>query len=267
MSMGSYFGDWDQTNNFLRATIASGNALTNVWSGVPHWYFHHMGMGDNIGYSARVTMNNTSLYTPQNGGWQGSTYHRVHLALLGDPSLRMSVVPRPSNFQVGNSSGLADFSWSPAMGSVDGYHVYEVNPGTGVHVRLTPTPVIQTNFSSPAVPFVNGKQYMVRAVKLHTSNTGRFFDLSLGVQATASGSASPDCMGQVGGPATPGTACDDGNVNTGNDTWNANCNCVGQPLDCNGTPDGSALPGTACDDDNSAAINYVLKADCECVCM
>ncbi|MBX2982649.1 MAG: thrombospondin type 3 repeat-containing protein [Flavobacteriales bacterium] len=265
MSMGSYFGDWDQTNSFLKAPIASGNGLTSVWSGMPHWYFQHMGMGDNIGYSAKTTMNNTSLYTPQNGGWQGQPFSRVHMALMGDPSLRMTVVPRPSNFQVGNSGGLASFTWSAAMGSVDGYHVYEVNQGTGSLVRLTPNPVTQTNFSSPAVPFVSGKRYMVRAVKLQTSNTGKYYDLSLGVQATASGAASADCMGVMGGSAVVGTACDDGNVNTGNDTWNANCECIGQPLDCNGTPGGNALPGTSCDDGNANTINDVLNANCECV--
>jgi len=72
MSFGSYFGDWDNRNNFLRAPLGSGQALTSVWSAIPGWYFHHMGMGANIGYSTMVTMNNTGLYTPLHDGWQGS---------------------------------------------------------------------------------------------------------------------------------------------------------------------------------------------------
>ncbi|MBS1944463.1 MAG: fibronectin type III domain-containing protein, partial [Bacteroidetes bacterium] len=206
MSMGSYFGDWDVSNNFLRAAIAGGNGLTNVWCGMPNWYFQHMGMGDNIGYSTWVTMNNTTLYTPQNGGWQGQPYNRVHLGLMGDPSLRMTVVPRPSNLQVSNNGGQAAFSWTPALGAVDGYHVYEVAQGTGALIRLTTAPVTVANFSSPAVPFGSGKRYMVRAVKLQTSNTGKYYDLSLGVQAVAAGAATPDCNGVAGGPALPGTA-------------------------------------------------------------
>ncbi|MCC6840972.1 MAG: hypothetical protein IT230_12515, partial [Flavobacteriales bacterium] len=265
MSMGSYFGDWDVANDFLRAPIAGGDGLTSVWCGMPHWYFHHMGMGDNIGYSTWATMNNQTLYTPQNGGWQGPQYNRVHLALMGDPSLRMMMVPRPSNLQVANNAGQAAFTWSPAAGQVDGYHVYEVVQGNGALVRLTSAPVAQTSFSSPAVPFVSGKRYMVRAVKLQTSNTGRYYNLSLGVQATATGGAVVDCNGVANGPALPGTACNDGNANTGNDAWNSNCQCVGQVIDCLGTPGGNALPGTACNDGNANTGNDAWNSNCQCV--
>ncbi|MBK7297682.1 MAG: hypothetical protein IPI91_14120 [Flavobacteriales bacterium] len=36
-------------------------------------------------------------------------------------------------------------------------------------------------------------------------------------------------------------ACNDNNANTGNDIWNANCQCAGQVIDCEGTIGGSAL--------------------------
>jgi hypothetical protein len=39
-----------------------------------------------------------------------------------------------------------------------------------------------------------------------------------------------DCEGVFGGAALPGTPCDDLNPNTINDTWNANCDCVGTPV-------------------------------------
>ncbi|HRD54289.1 MAG TPA: thrombospondin type 3 repeat-containing protein, partial [Flavobacteriales bacterium] len=42
-----------------------------------------------------------------------------------------------------------------------------------------------------------------------------------------------DCNGVLGGPAMPGTACNDNNPCTTNDTWSVSCNCVGTPL-----PDG-----------------------------
>ncbi|HNS64835.1 MAG TPA: hypothetical protein PKN11_10435, partial [Anaerolineaceae bacterium] len=38
---GSYFGDWDSQNNFLRSVLASGTMLTCVWAGRPGWQFHH----------------------------------------------------------------------------------------------------------------------------------------------------------------------------------------------------------------------------------
>ncbi|MBK5284743.1 MAG: fibronectin type III domain-containing protein, partial [Bacteroidia bacterium] len=47
MLFGSYFGDWDSQNNFMRASLASGTALTCSWAGRPHWHYHHMGLGEN----------------------------------------------------------------------------------------------------------------------------------------------------------------------------------------------------------------------------
>ncbi|MEO5585581.1 MAG: hypothetical protein ABIQ75_09010, partial [Flavobacteriales bacterium] len=41
------------------------------------------------------------------------------------------------------------------------------------------------------------------------------------------GNCAADCLGVIGGAALPGTACDDGNANTTNDTWNASCVCIG----------------------------------------
>ena len=49
MLFGSYFGDWDSENNFLRAPLASRKGgLTSVWSGRPHWHFHHRPLGKQL---------------------------------------------------------------------------------------------------------------------------------------------------------------------------------------------------------------------------
>ncbi|MBK8500315.1 MAG: right-handed parallel beta-helix repeat-containing protein [Flavobacteriales bacterium] len=47
------------------------------------------------------------------------------------------------------------------------------------------------------------------------------------VTGTGCGSAQVDCAGTVGGTALPGTACNDNNPCTTNDTWNSNCQCTG----------------------------------------
>jgi hypothetical protein len=39
MSFGSYFGDWDNEDNYLRALLGSGNSLVNVWSAIPNWSY------------------------------------------------------------------------------------------------------------------------------------------------------------------------------------------------------------------------------------
>ncbi|MBX2984197.1 MAG: hypothetical protein KF843_16145, partial [Flavobacteriales bacterium] len=43
------------------------------------------------------------------------------------------------------------------------------------------------------------------------------------------GNCLPDCLGVIGGTALPGTACDDGDPGTTNDTWSAGCECTGTP--------------------------------------
>ncbi|MBL7957853.1 MAG: hypothetical protein JNM49_07825, partial [Flavobacteriales bacterium] len=227
MAFGSYFGDWDNKNNFLRAPLASGQALTNVWSAIPGWYFHHMGQGENIGYSTWITMNNTSLYQPLTDGWQGSI-GKCHLGLMGDPSLRMIMLAPPQNLTVNNSGGNAAFSWTASTEpGLAGYHIYEFQTD-GTITRLTTSPVAGTSYTNPAIPFVAGKQYMVRAVKLESGFSGSYFNLSLGAIGTASGGGPVnDCLGVPGGTAVPGAACNDNNPCTTNDAWNASCQCVG----------------------------------------
>ena len=51
----------------------------------------------------------------------------------------------------------------------------------------------------------------------------------------------PDCLGVIDGPDVPGATCDDGNANTVNDTWSANCVCIGQPIGINEPAAAAAL--------------------------
>jgi hypothetical protein len=246
MMLGSYFGDWDSQNNLLRAVLGRGAGLANCFAGIPNMWFHHMGMGDNIGYSMHASMNNGSAYTPQNCGYGGTTYNRIHMGLLGDPSLRQVMVNMPSNLQITNAGGVANFTWTAATGSPLGYHLYDMGASaSAAPVRLTSSLVTGTSWSSASVPFVSGRQYMVRAVKLETGSSGTYYNMSLGALGTSSGQAAPDCLGVAGGSATVGSACSDNNACTTNDVYNASCQCVGtsSPPVATITPGG---PTTVC---------------------
>ena len=95
-----------------------------------------------------------------------------------------------------------------------------------------------------------------------------------------------DCEGVPGGPAQPGTACDDDDVCTINDVYDANCNCAGTFQDadedevcdandgCPNDPNkiaaglcgcGNPEPGTACDDLNPGTVNDQVDENCQCV--
>ena len=243
---GSYFGDWDNQNNFLRAPLASGRTLTNFWAGYPNWYFHHMGLGETIGYGAVLSQNNGGgHYEPAN--WQAG---RVHMALMGDPTLRMHVVAPPTNVNVVSTVGTsATVSWTASAEPVLGYHVYRyVNAAQGWQRRTT-TPVTGTSFTDNTTGLAGNVRYMVRALKLENTYSGSYYNLSQGAFGTVLIVGVPvDCQGVVGGPAMPGTPCNDGDPCTVNDTWNASCQCVGTPVMCN--------------DNDPCTIDACVNGDC-----
>ena len=174
MLFGSYFGDWDSQNNFLRAALAQGKTLTNVWSGRPHWEFHHMGLGETIGYSTRLSQNNNALYTSNFGG------RVVHMALMGDPTLRNDVVAPPSNVTVGMNTYHADISWSPSVDTVLGYHLYVRTDDVSDFTRVNETIIADTFFTDSCLGAPGDYTYMVRAIRLEQSPSGTYYNLSQG---------------------------------------------------------------------------------------
>jgi|688.fasta_scaffold30762_7 hypothetical protein len=207
MSLGSYFGNWDastsvpnwnnNTDNLLRAALVNGQALTNVWAGLPNWFFHHMGMGDPIGYSTSLSINNrtsNALYQLQNGGWQGQGLTTVHLGLMGDPSLRMNYVAPPTNLTITNNGTSLTFNWTASSEAVDGYNLYEIV--SGVPTRINQNLITSTTFTGNFNLTV-GTEYMVRAVKLINNFSGSYFNLSLGTNNTVQQSATPTLLVKV----------------------------------------------------------------------
>ena len=87
LTFGSYYGDWDNQDNFLRAPLASkGWGLSSVWSGRPYWMMHSCAQGAPLAQAVLHTQNSWNVYNA--AGFQAS----VHIALMGDPTLRMFAV-------------------------------------------------------------------------------------------------------------------------------------------------------------------------------
>ena len=97
---GSWLGDWDSEDNILRAPLATRHGLVSVWSGRPHWFIHPLGLGETIGFTARLAMNNAGDYQTQ----INSSQNRIHIALMGDPTLRLHPVAPVSNLN-GSANG------------------------------------------------------------------------------------------------------------------------------------------------------------------
>jgi hypothetical protein len=179
MFFGSYFGDWDCQNNFLRAALGTPTyTLTTAWVARPYWFFHHMALGETVGFSTRLSQNNITLYS------SGLYYYRVHAALMGDPTLRMHVVAPPTSLDVAtNVNGGADLSWSASPDPVLGYHVYTSAVPAGPFTRFNVDLITGTHFADPTA---FSKVYMLRAVKLEASGSGTYYNASQGIFQTLS---------------------------------------------------------------------------------
>lgn len=180
MLLGSQFGDWDNTDNFLKAPLASPSwTLTNCWAGNPPYTFHKMAMGEPIGNGLLATQNATaSDYYP------GPAL--VHTALMGDPSLRLHPVKMPSNLTFSTTTESVELAWeAPENETLIGYYIYRADSLTTNFQRLNDQPVSVTNYVDQLPP--DGlHRYMIRAVKMEESGSGTYLNLSLGIMDTVS---------------------------------------------------------------------------------
>jgi hypothetical protein len=182
MFMGSYFGDWNNESNFLRAALGSGYILASSYSGFPHTLYFPMGLGETIGYCIRMSQNSRpdGLYPP----W-GQGTHEVHTALHGDPTLRLHPVKPASGLTAQARSGRVNLIWGASSDNdLQGYHVYRSTSAEGPFTRISPQPVSGTSFSD--TPAEGTYTYMVRAIKLEQSPSGTYLNPSLGVFASVS---------------------------------------------------------------------------------
>ncbi len=187
---GSWFGDWNTTNNYLRAPLASkGPILTDCWNGRPQWQFHHMAMGDNIGYSALINFNNYANGTSDHSNYfrsslMGSSDRMIHVALMGDPTVRMHVVQPPGALVLSHNKLVVSLNWTASSEpGISGYYVYRSAGLDQPFVNISNSIVTGTSFTdNNALHHKNF--YMVRAVKLEQNSSGSYFNISQGSMDT-----------------------------------------------------------------------------------
>lgn len=186
MLFGSYFGDWDVTDNFLRAPLCQGKTLTNAWAGRPNWMFHHMAMGENIGYSTQVTQNNTTTYFPSPYPINYGLYNVVSIALMGDPTLRNDIVAPVSNVVATKVGNNCNISWSASTETaLVGYNIYMKNATNTSYTRINAAPVTGTTYTDNCLIYPGIYKYMVRALKLENTPSGTYYNMSEGIADTA----------------------------------------------------------------------------------
>jgi hypothetical protein len=173
---GSYFGDWDTTDNVLRASIAaSGVSLVSVWSARPVYAFTNLQMGQSVGELVQNTMNQGADSYLQTG----FSVKGTHIALMGDPTLKLRPVAKVSNLQASLNGTEATISWNAGTAaSIQGYYVYCAEPGEA-WTKLTPSPISTLSYTDMAG--TASKRYLVRTVKLE-STSGTYLNLGIGAE-------------------------------------------------------------------------------------
>jgi hypothetical protein len=207
MLFGSWFGNWDGTDNMMRSFLATPTmGLAACMAGRPHWFVHHMGLGETIGYGTRLSMNNNTLY--QNN--INDMMRAIYIALMGDPTLRLDPVAPPSAFSGTRNGAKITLNWSASSDATAGYHVYRATSASGPFVRLTTALLAGTTFTDTNAP-ASTSTYEVRAVKLQTTPSGTYFNPSQGIFISINGPIQLQAHPITGGlllswNAQPGTA-------------------------------------------------------------
>lgn len=195
---GSWFGDFDSADNFLRAPLAGTNeslGLTCAWSGRGYFYLQHMALGDTIGYSTRYTQNATT----STGDWPRVYTRALQANLMGDPTLRLHSVAPPAKVTATSAAGGITLNWlaSPDSG-LSGYHVYRSTSPTGPFTRITGVTATGANPTGTCLSIATltytdtdaaltadtAYTYLVKTVKMETSASGTYANQSVGEAVT-----------------------------------------------------------------------------------
>lgn len=185
---GSYFGDWNVTNNLLRAPLcAEGFTLATGYSGRPQWNMHDLGLGRPLGQIARLSQN-TKTGNPYYTGY----YARgVHVALMGDPTITLFPTAPPLDATASRDpvdASTVTLHWTAAADSTSpdflGYHVFHAMDSASAFTRLTTNPVTaSTSWTDMQAEGSPSEVYLVRALWRVTTGSGSFLNLSQGAFA------------------------------------------------------------------------------------
>ncbi len=173
---GSYFGDWDVQNSFLRAPLAQGKTLTCSWSGRPHHQYHHMTLGQSIGYSFLKSLNNNN-YFPNIYGISGKW---IHNNLMGDPTLRNDVLAPPQSVELVEIENGVQINWQASSENNVSYKIYYKKIAEPFFAFLVEKDSITLEHTFECIKDTGTYVFMVRAVKLVNTPAGTYFNISQG---------------------------------------------------------------------------------------
>lgn len=164
---GSYFGDWSYKNNFLRAALgSSGGVLATAWFARPWHHLHSLGALHTFGEAMLATMNNSGVDYDV-----GNFPRSVHLALLGDPTLRLFVARAPTALTANNNLSAVALSWTASPDADSGYAIYRRKDVGWEKLGATTSSTYRDETVTDGTTY----KYRVVAVSKKTTGSGTFF--------------------------------------------------------------------------------------------
>lgn len=177
---GSYFGDWNVNDGFLRSSLggpAESTGLASFWVNRPDWDFSGTSLGATIGSTLRY-----------------SSDRSIHRGVLGDPTLRIQHRPGVTGLEATPTADGLLLTWNAlGLGEI-GYHVYRTD-AAGVTTRLTGgavsvaspagSPISDTSYLNTGVAAGSEFTFAVRPVFRETTLGGAYHDLGLAAKVAA----------------------------------------------------------------------------------
>ncbi len=188
---GSYFGDFDSSNNLLRAALASGSHTLATWYLTYDLDISPLVRGETLGDCLESS-------------------NSVNLNLLGDPTLRIQQTKLVKNVRAAIEDGRIKLRWDPSeTPEILGYHIFRAANQEGPFVRLSTAAVVEPNYDLGPASEMQAT-FMIRPYTLESTAVGSYFNfgqgsfLKLTVENTANGlSLVGDNLTITPGPITP----------------------------------------------------------------
>ncbi len=188
LAYGSYFGDWNlNSNNWLKSLLAMPNSgLAALYYFPNKWRLEKLGLGAPLAVGMQE-FNDPTKYESHRLSSNGAILSSYRpdfapprmLSILGDPTLRIHILPPPANLQAVAQGEQIMLTWEPPP--VNGVHYYIHRSTNGIHGRFVPlTDTTPTPNWLDTTPPPGPKLYRIRAGKTQESGSGSYTNLSQG---------------------------------------------------------------------------------------
>ena len=154
-----------------------------------------MALGESIGYGLRISQNNQPIVGGQLGNYipnmtvtaQGNSIasigdRQVHIALMGDPTLRATTKPVPQVATLTASTeypNIVNLAWNSPGPEAAGYLVFRRKAGTKKWTQLTPKMITSLAYKDSLVN--DGTlEYMVKTLALRELASGSYHEMGKG---------------------------------------------------------------------------------------